>query len=122
MWRLREKERKRKGEEGRKGEERGQVESKRLKAERKGCGKCKKKKTVMQGEPERQQWENKDNACVCVVFVAVAFSRTEGLYAWMFACVCVRVSLHVCVPLRFPIHSICGIDPLPNSEQNKKSA
>ncbi len=53
----------------------------------------------MQGEPERQQWENKDNACVCVVFVAVAFSRTEGLYAWMFACVCVRVCLcmYVCL-------------------------
>lgn len=53
---------------------------------------------------ESPQWENKDNGRVCVVFVTVAFRRTEG------PSVCIR----------FPIHSICGIDPLPNSEQNKK--
>lgn len=52
---------------------------------------------------ESPQWENKDNGRVCVVFVTVAFRRTEG------PSVCIR----------FPIHSICGIDPLPNSEQNK---
>lgn len=52
---------------------------------------------------EGPRWENKDNACVCVIFVTVAFWRTEGLF--------------VCI--RFPIHSICGIDPLCNSEQNK---
>lgn len=60
-------------------------------------------------ERERQQREDRDNVSVCVVFVAVAFWRTEGL--------CVSEWLRIC----FPIHPICGIDPLPNCEQNKKA-
>lgn len=51
-----------------------------------------KKKTVMREKRESQQWENKDNACVCVVFVTVAFWRTEGLCVWVCVCVCVFAS------------------------------
>lgn len=43
-----------------------------------------------EGERERQPRETKDNACVCVVFVTVAFWRTEGL------CACVCLCIYVC--------------------------
>lgn len=65
------------------------------------------------GKGEQERRENKDNAHVCVLFVTVAFQRTVGLCA----CVCVQVCFYVLIS--FSIQPICGIDPLPNSEQNK---
>lgn len=65
------------------------------------------------GKGEQERRENKDNAHVCVPFVTVAFQRTVGLCA----CVCVQVCFYVLIS--FSIQPICGIDPLPNSEQNK---
>ena len=69
---------------------------------KKGMWKMNKKKSITRGVAEASGGKMRTIAA----FGTLAFYRTERA---------------VCLFSRFPIHSICGIEPLFNNEQNKKS-
>lgn len=87
--------------------ERGQLKSKELEAERKESGKA-----------TAEGWGSNRGGKTRIMPMFVSF-----LSLWHFRgqWVCVPVCVQVCfyVLISFSIQPICGIDPLPNSEQNK---